>query len=125
MRFALLLVCASVAAASLAQHPYAGDKEVFGRLLSTGKVFSEKNSMGSWAPHGYAMPHEMLRRELHVTERALKHIDPSKDWHRTAFFTYWSFVVPVVHGHHWAEEEIIFPAIIAKTGQDLPPQVST
>ncbi len=122
LRFLALACVAATFVAASSDHPYFGDKELSGRMLSTGSVLS-KPDLSNWAQEGYALPHEMLRRELFVSHRALKHLDPAKDWHIRAWFTYWAFVVPVVHGHHWAEENVFFPAIISKSGKDLPPQV--
>lgn len=119
----MLLFLVAVALAHARDHPYAGDAQLSGRLLSTSKILSVAKPLSSWSNMAYALPHEMLRRELAVIQRAARKIDLNVPWHLSAFFQYWRFLVPVIHGHHWVEENIFFPAIMNKTGGSLPPQV--
>ncbi len=108
----------------MSKHPYAGDYELTRQLLSNSNALSGNKPLSSWAKMAYALPHEMLRRELAVVQRAARKMDLNVPWHLPAFFSYWRFLVPVIHGHHWAEEHVLFPAILNKTGGSLPPQVN-
>lgn len=88
-------------------------------------MFSVKNWSRDWAAESYAFPHESLRRDLFLTERVLqKSFDATIPWHITSFYGWFGALLPIVHGHHMAEEEVFFPAIQRKSGRPLPDQMT-
>lgn len=120
-RALLLVILVSATSASLA--PFRGDARVWGRLLSTSKVLSGDKPLANWAAEGYAFPHEPVRRDLLITHLALQAMDPRSPDHVKALTTWCWWLLHLVHGHHGAEEDIIFPAIENRT-EPLPPQMS-
>lgn len=56
--------------------------------------------------------------------RALNKIDPASDWHAVAWNDWLQFILPTIHGHHWAEEAILFPALVRATKVQLPPRMA-
>jgi hypothetical protein len=66
---------------------------------------------------GFLIPHEMLRREFQRGSLALQHLNCSSSkakWQCDAFVEWLDdFLIPLLHGHHYVEDNIIFPFYFA------------
>jgi iron-sulfur cluster repair protein YtfE (RIC family) len=115
-----LLFC--LFAACLALNPYIDDPDIKDQLLTTGNFRDTSN----WVVEGYFHPHEALRRDLFLANRTLQQsFDPLVPWHIKSFFAWFDFELTIIHGHHWAEETIIFPAIVASVpDMPMPPRMA-
>ena len=72
-----------------------------------------KDDNGSYPFHviGFLIPHEMLRREMRRAELALQELDSIRLPWKAKAFKEWivDFFVPLMHTHHYIEDNIIFP----------------
>jgi hypothetical protein len=66
---------------------------------------------------GFLIPHEMLRREFQRGSAALEHLNCASSkakWQCDAFVEWLDdFLIPLLHGHHYVEDNIIFPFYFA------------
>jgi hypothetical protein len=92
-----------------------GERETY--LTST--AYSKKN-YSPWYEKSFMIPHETLRRELLRAEKALQCIDVVKyPWHAVNFQKWFNnYLVPSIHAHHDAEEEIVGP-FYKKLGEEI------
>jgi len=99
------------------------DTDLKGRIFST-STFSKNPNMTDWAQEGYFLPHETLRRGLFLGQRVLTKFDPSQKWHIDAFFKWFEFEGSTIHGHHFAEEAVLFPAILNVINKQMPSRMA-
>lgn len=107
----LLVGCCCVgdgvaAAAPITQWHYTGLSSTYVKQPAPGKSFT-------WEEMGYLIPHEAIRMMLFDVRGALVHLDGAA-WKTNVFCEWYAEFETVLHHHHEAEEEILFPWLATK-----------
>ena len=86
---------------------------------------ASQSPLSRWAEYGYAIPHESLRRGLYAGNRTVFQLDPEKEWQTDAWFAWYRAEDEIIHGHHWAEENVVFPRMLEKMqGATIPDRMT-
>lgn len=86
------------------------------KLALTSKTIpTNPNGEYTWECLGFVIPHEALRREFDRGRKAFRNIDVSGEKWRIEALVEWldDFFIPLLHVHHYVEDNIVFPFYFA------------